>query len=344
MIPVTMSLPDWAYVEKPVTRGRIKASPEDFVVEEVAGFELTGSGEHLYLFVEKRGLNTQELVKLLAGRLNLHPKHIAYAGLKDKQAISRQWISICTSRGVDVAKLASPGFRVLESKRHTTKLRRGSHRGNRFEIVIRDLSGIDDLEAAIERVQGQGVPNYFGAQRFGHGAKNIDKARALFAGEIKVERYLRGMYLSAARSFLFNQVLSARVSQKIWATGLPGENFMLDGSNSFFKTDEMDAILRERLASFDIHPSAPLWGKGAISSSGEAFELESGIMAAHPDLTAGLETSGLRQQRRATRLVVQDVRRSWIDDTSLKLSFQLSRGNFATTVLRELFIIDALSY
>jgi len=343
MIPDTMSLPDWAYVEKPVTRGRIKACPEDFAVEEVPGFELTGSGEHLYLLVEKSGLNTQELVKLLAGKLSLHPKHIAYAGLKDKHAITRQWISLCTPRDIDVAKLASPGIRVLESKRHTRKLKRGAHRGNRFEIVIRDLSEIDGLEAAIERVQSQGVPNYFGAQRFGRGAKNINKARALFAGEIKVERHLRGMYLSAARSFLFNQVLSARVSQKTWATGLPGESLMLDGSNSFFKTEAMDANLRERLASFDIHPSAPLWGKGTLSSCGDVFELESGIMAAHPDLTSGLETFGLRQQRRATRLVLQDVRRSWIDDTSLKLSFQLSRGNFATTVLRELFIIDASS-
>lgn len=344
MISETMSLPDWAYVEKPVTRGRIKASPEDFIVEEVPGFELTGSGEHLYLLVEKCSMNTQDLVKLLARKLRLHPKHIAYAGLKDKQAITRQWISLCTPGDIDVAKLASPGFRVLESKRHTSKLKRGAHRGNRFEIVIRDLSEIDDLEAAIERVQSQGVPNYFGAQRFGRGAKNIEKARALFAGEIKVERHLRGMYLSAARSFLFNQVLSARVSQKTWATGLPGESMMLDGSNSFFKTDTIDTSLGERLASFDIHPSAPLWGKGALSSCGDVFELESGIMAMHPDLTSGLEAFGLRQQRRATRLVPQNLMVSWVDDTSLKLNFQLSRGNFATTVLRELFIIDASSY
>ena len=114
---------------------------------------------------------------------------------------------------------------------------------------------------------------------------------------------------------------------------------MLDGSNSFFKTEMLDTELCERLARFDIHPSAPLWGKGALNSSGQAFELESGIIAEHPVLSAGLERAGLRQQRRATRLIPQDFKAAWLDKASLKLSFQLSKGNYATTVLRELVTI-----
>jgi tRNA pseudouridine13 synthase len=345
-MPESSPLPDWTHVEKPVARGLIKTTPQDFLVEEVLGFELTGRGEHLYLLVEKCGMNTLDMVKILARTLKLNENQISYAGLKDKQAITRQWLSLYTPGDIDTARLESgelefPGFRVLASQRHASKLKRGAHQANRFEVVIRGLSNIRDFDAALSRVQKQGVPNYFGEQRFGRGGRNIDKARALFASELKVQRQLRGMYLSAARSFLFNQVLSERVQQQSWGSGMPGEVFILDGSNSFFKTDSLDETLRERLGAFDIHPSAPMWGKGALSSSGEVFKLETEVVARHPDLSEGLEAFGLRQQRRATRLVPKDVSVTRIDDTSLKLSFQLSKGNFATTVLRELITIDA---
>ncbi len=340
------SLPDWAYVQKPAARGLIKVTPQDFKVEEILGFELTDRGEHLYLLIEKCDMNTLDMVNTLARTLKLDAKHISYAGLKDKQAVTRQWISLYTPGNIDTSRLESgalefSGFKVLASQRHASKLKRGAHQANRFEIVIRELSDIQAFDAALNRVQKQGVPNYFGEQRFGRGGRNIDKARALFAGDLKVQRQLRGMYLSAARSFLFNQVLSERVQQQSWDSGMPGEVFMLDGSNSFFKTDALDETLRERLGAFDIHPSVPMWGKGALSSSGEALKLESEVVARYPDLSAGLEAFGLRQQRRATRLVPEYVSVSRIDDTSFKLNFQLTKGNFATTVLRELITIDA---
>lgn len=340
------SLPDWAYVQKPVARGLIKVTPQDFKVEEILGFELTDQGEHLYLLIEKCDMNTLDMVNTLARTLKLDAKHISYAGLKDKQAVTRQWISLYTPGNIDTSRLESgalefSGFKVLASQRHASKLKRGAHQANRFEIVIRELSDIQAFDAALNRVQKQGVPNYFGEQRFGRSGRNIDKARALFAGDLNVQRQLRGMYLSAARSFLFNQVLSERVQQQSWDSGMPGEVFMLDGSNSFFKTEALDETLRERLGVFDIHPSVPMWGKGALSSSGEALKLESEVVARYPDLSAGLEAFGLRQQRRATRLLPEDVSLTRIDDTSFKLSFQLTKGNFATTVLRELITIDA---
>jgi len=345
-MPESKSLPDWAYVEKPCSRGVIKVEPRDFFVEEMLGFELSGAGEHLYLLIEKWGLNTQELVKVLSRQLSIHPRHISYAGLKDKQAVTRQWISLLIPGDIELVDFQSnaadlSGFRVLEAQRHSSKLKRGAHQGNHFEIVVRDISENETLEAAIERIRAQGVPNYFGEQRFGRGGKNIDKARALFSGKQKVDRQLRGLYLSAARSFLFNEVLSERVHQEAWASILPGEVLMLDGSNSFFKSDALDTKLSERLDVFDIHPSAPLWGKGNLASSADAFRLESEIIVQYPDLSCGLEAFGLRQQRRATRLIPTGLTCTWTEQTSLKIGFELSKGNFATTVLRELFTIGA---
>ena len=199
---------EWAYVARPKARGCIKATAEDFRVEELLGYELDGSGEHIYLFVEKRGVKTQDLMHELARKLLVHPKHISFSGLKDKHAVTRQWISINTRKEIDIAALESPGVKILEASRHRGKLKRGSHRANAFEIVVRELQSTEGQEAQIESIREQGVPNYFGAQRFGHRAENVERARQLFSASIKVNRHQRGIYLSAARAFLFNEVLS----------------------------------------------------------------------------------------------------------------------------------------
>ena len=334
-------LPDWAYVQAPIYSALFKASPEDFVVEEKLGFELAGEGEHLWLFIEKKALNTLAVVKLLSESFNILPKNIAYAGLKDKQAVTRQWFSIASSTEIDVDTVIAPNVRVLKAKRHRSKIKRGVHRSNRFEIVLRNLSSSQALENAIGRIHDQGVPNYFGAQRFGHGGKNLNKARAMFNGTIKPPRFERGIYLSAARAFLFNEGLSARVKNGNWNTGLAGEVMMLSGSNSFFKAARIDDELHARLARFDIHPSGPLWGKGKLPSSTDAHDLETKIAQAHPALVRGLADYGLRQQRRALRLSVENFKHRWVNDQTLKLGFELTKGSFATTVLRELITIEA---
>ena len=330
---------EWAHVVRPSVHGKIKLRPEDFKVEELLGYAPEGSGEHVNLLVEKRGVNTQDLMHELARKLLVHPKHISFSGLKDKQAVTRQWMSINTRKEIDTAALESQDVRILEASRHPGKLKRGSHRANAFEIVVRDLSGSDGLKAALQRVAEQGVPNYFGEQRFGRGGGNIEGAYRLFAGATGINRHLRGLYLSAARAFLFNEVVSERVSLHNWNLGLQGEVMVLDGSNSYFKTENMDEELRDRLERFDIHPSAPLWGKGELASSGEAEILESKIIARHPELARGLEAFGLRQQRRSLRLVPEDLCYEFVDAQTLKLKFTLARGAFATTVLRELITI-----
>ena len=335
----TPLLPDWSYVQAPHASALLKASPEDFVVEEQLGFELCGEGEHLWLFIEKKSLNTLAVVKTLAERFNIPENKVGYAGLKDKQAVTRQWFSISTP--LDVENLTILGVNVLKVKRHRSKIKRGAHRSNRFEIMLRNLCQSREIANALSRIGDQGVPNYFGAQRFGSGGKNLDKARMMFNGKLKPPRFERGIYLSAARAFLFNEVLSVRVKDGNWNTGLAGEAMMLSGSNSFFKAAVIDDELNARLARFDIHPSGPLWGKGNLPSSMDAYELETDIALAQPALAQGLADFGLRQQRRALRLCVDNFKHQWVNDQTLKLKFELIKGSFATTVLRELITIEA---
>jgi tRNA pseudouridine13 synthase len=339
-------LPAWAHVLTPSVSGSTKSCPQDFQVEEVLGYDLGGTGEHLYLYIEKRGLTTQEMISALSKKLRIHSRLIAYSGLKDKHAITRQWISVHTPQDLDATLLSSiPDIKLLKYARHSTKLRRGAHQANRFEITLRDLPAgrvaLAELARSMERISLQGVPNYFGEQRFGRGGKNIDKARALFAGKMCVPRLQRGLYLSAARSLIFNDILSKRVIADNWSTGLPGEVMMLDGSNSFFKTDALNREINARLQSFDIHPSAPLWGSGELGSSMDAHAMESKLSTSLNELCHGLEDAGLRMQRRATRLMVRDLNYEWLDSRSLILKFWLQKGAYATTVLRELITIKA---
>ena len=334
------NLPQWAYVEQPQARGVFKVHPEDFKVSEQLGFELSGEGEHLWLYVEKRDLNTLDLCKAIAEKLNVLPKKVAYAGLKDKQAITQQWLSICTAKDVDCQALTLDKARVLIAKRHTQKLKRGAHRANNFEIIVRDISQQKSLEQALGRIEKYGVPNYFGEQRFGRSGNNVRQAELMFAQKIKVSRQQRGLYLSAARAYLFNEVLSERVKRKAWNIGLEGDVMMLAGTNSFFQAKVNDEALAKRLFEFDIHPSVPLWGKGKLATSCLANSLENEIINKYPQLTAGLESYGLRQQRRASRLIVQDLELIWMNRETLKLKFSLPKGTFATTVLRELLTIE----
>jgi tRNA pseudouridine13 synthase len=318
----------------------MRSTPEDFRVEEIDAFEATGSGEHLLLTIEKREMNTAYAASQLAQWAGIAEMGVSYAGLKDRHAVTRQRFSVHLPRRVapDLAGLESSGLRVLKSEWHAKKLPRGALAGNRFELVLREVQGdaigIDSRLAAIAR---RGVPNYFGEQRFGRGGDNVGNALAMFAGR-RVRRDQRTMLLSAARSELFNRVLAARVSAASWDQALDGEVWMLEGSRSVFGPEPWTEALASRLAGFDIHPTAPLWGRGHLRSTGAAAELESSAIgdARSLALRAGLETAGLKQERRSTRLRPLDLRWEWKGTDTLRLSFGLPPGTYATVVLAEI--------
>lgn len=337
-------LPDWARANGPAAlTARIRSVPEDFRVEEVLGFAADGEGPHLMLTVEKREANTHWVAEQLARHAGIPGREVGYAGLKDRHAVTVQHFTLNLDRKPepDWAPLGTAGIKVLKSARHRRKLKTGALEGNRFRLVLRDLSGpIEKLKPRLEAVQAHGVPNYFGVQRFGRGAANVEKAEAALSGRLRIhDRRLFSLLLSTARSLIFNDVLSERVKAGNWNKLLPGEVLMLDGSHSVFKAQEGDAELPRRLEQGDVHPTGPLWGRGEPLTSGEVQALEAAVVARHEAMAKGLMKVGVEMARRSLRLAVKDF--TWIEtDAGLVLEFFLPAGAYATTVLGELANVE----
>ncbi|MDY6982098.1 MAG: tRNA pseudouridine(13) synthase TruD [Pseudomonadota bacterium] len=332
---------EWDSLERafgtPPLRALFKQRPEDFCVDEILGFEPDGNGEHLLLHVEKTGLTTFDAQAVLARHFGVALRDTAFSGMKDKQGVTRQWFSVPARRDVDAQTLQHPGLDVLSSARNSRKLRRGSHKGNRFRIVLRNAIG--DRDAALERIAtiaARGVPNYFGAQRFGRGEANVPAALAWFRGETNPARPQRSLLLSAARSYLFNAYLAGRVHDGNWERWIDGEVMALAGSASTFASTRASAEeLVRRLDAFDIHPTGPLWGKGGPATSSQALAQENVLAVEFPELCNGLALHGLEQERRPLRLQASDLQAQF-DGDALILEFSLTRGAYATALLREL--------
>lgn len=312
------TLPPWpnAY---PATgaSATLKRLNEDFIVTELPLQLPSGEGEHLWLDVEKNGANTAFVAQQLAEAAGVQERDVGYAGLKDRYAITRQWFSIYLPKGEtpDLTLLRHPEFKVLSQRRHVKKLRPGDLQGNHFRIVLRDVAGERDaLEANLQAVAAQGVPNYFGAQRFGFEGGNVEQGRAMLAREIRVRNpKKKGIYLSAVRSFVFNEVLALRIQQGLWGQSLPGD--VMDDNGL---------------------PTGPLWGRGRLSTTDAALALESGVAERHAGLCDGMEHAGLDQDRRALVARPRDMSWEWLQADQLRLSFSLPAGNYATSLLNEI--------
>lgn len=322
----------------PPLRGRMRATAEDFVVDEELGFNADGSGEHAWLHIEKRNANTEWVARQLALAVGGAPMAVGFSGLKDRHALTRQTFSVHLPGRADPdwQALEIEGVRILSASRHSRKLKRGAHRGNRFRIRLCELHG--DREAAqqrIEQIARSGVPNYFGEQRFGRNGENLRSAHALFAGA-RLGRSQRGFALSAARSQLFNLLLARRVEQGSWDQALDGEVWMLAGTHSIFGPQALDDDVRARLLRHDIDPTGPLWGSGALRSVAEVAAIEHAVALAEKSLAEGLAAHDLRQERRSLRLHASGFNHEWMDDGSLVLGFSLPSGSFATALVREI--------
>ncbi len=318
----------------------VRAAPEDFQVDEWLGFEADGEGDHMLLRVRKRSANTFWVAKQLARISGVHPRDVGYAGLKDRDAIAEQSFTVpLRSRVADQwLGVNGEGFEVIAASRHRRKLKRGALKGNAFKIVLRDFPADPSrIEERLQRISANGVPNYFGPQRFGREAQNIRVATRWFeGGRAPQDRLERGFAISAARSALFNLILAERVRTGTWNRLLEGDLANLDGSGSIFAVESLDDVLIQRCETMDIHPSGPLW-HGDSAASGTVREIELAIASQYPKLCEGLAKVGLEPERRALRVRVSDL--AWtIEANTLHLSFRLGKGAFATAVLHE--IID----
>jgi tRNA pseudouridine13 synthase len=323
----------------PAGNARLRATPDDFVVREWLGFEADGEGDHLLLKIRKRGANTMWVAKQLAKIGKIHPRDVGFAGLKDRDAVAEQAFTVParSAVGTQWVGVTGDGFEVLSAERQRRKLKRGALKGNDFVLVLREFAGDTAvLEQRLQTLAAEGVPNYFGPQRFGRGGRNIAVAFAWFGGEGRApERTERGFALSAARSAIFNAVLAERVRAGSWNRLLDGDVVNLNGSGSFFPVASVDDTLRERCREMDVHPTGPMWHGDSLVSTGAIAELEMGVSQRYQALASGLAKAGLEPERRPLRVPVREL--SWrIDGSDVHLQFRLQRGSFATAVLHEL--------
>ncbi len=328
----------------PLACGILRAEPEDFVVEEDLGFTASGAGQHVLLKVRKRNANTQWVARELARLCACYPRDVGYAGLKDRRSIAIQWFTVPRSKLTPEVwcEVRHAEFEVLEAAAHSRKLPRGALNGNRFTIRVRNLqlaTGAEPaaLGARLAEIGRRGVPNYFGSQRFGHDGGNL---AGIAGGLAQLRPPHRGFVLSAARSLVFNAVLAARVADGSWERLEAGDIANLDGRGSVFPVDVVDEMLSARCEALDLHPTGPLWGRGLPETRGRAHEIEMHVAAELPEACAIVAEAGMEQERRPLRLSVRDLACDHDSDT-LTLRFRLTRGSFATTVLREIVATDS---
>ncbi|MFA1283046.1 tRNA pseudouridine(13) synthase TruD [Citrobacter telavivensis] len=325
---------------KPQSTGLLKASPEDFVVVEDLGFEPDGEGEHILVRILKSGCNTRFVADALAKFLKIHVREVSFAGQKDKHAVTEQWLCarVPGKEMPDLSAFQLEGCKVLEYARHKRKLRLGALKGNAFTLVLREVSHRDEVESRLQAINTGGVPNYFGAQRFGIGGSNLQGALRWAQSDAPVrDRNKRSFWLSAARSALFNQIVSERLKKTDFNQVVDGDALQLAGRGSWFvATQEELAELQRRVDEKELMVTASLPGSGEWGTQRDALAFEQFAIAEECELQSLLLREKVEASRRAMLLYPQQLSWNWWDDVTVELRFWLPAGSFATSVVREL--------
>jgi tRNA pseudouridine13 synthase len=319
--------------------GAFKLVPEDFEVEELPAYLPSGEGEHLFLWIEKRGRDTREVVRALSQALGLPEGEIGVAGMKDRHAVTRQLLSVPARAEAKLEGFALEGVRVLWAKRHGNKLRTGHLKGNRFRLRLRGVKDLGAAQESLSRLTARGVPNYFGEQRFGRERDNADRGKLLLLGQRlpkRPERFERKMYLSAFQSLLFNRALAARVLAGTFDQALLGDVLRKEETGGLFvcEAPEVDG---PRVAAFEVSPAGPMFGPKMTAAAHGVAEAETALltqegMTLSDFVRGGGETEGTRRPYRV-RLGNPEFTPEAED---LVLAFELPRGAYATEVLAEL--------
>lgn len=326
--------------------GTLRAQPEDFLVTEVNGVELSREGEHLWLYIQKTSCNTDWVAKHISNVCQVPRRQVGFAGLKDRHAITKQWFSVQLPKVSNLDKINSAlpnDVKVLKASKHSKKIKTGQLESNRFEITIRDIDGDkSQIQNNIELIKQNGVPNYFGPQRFGHDMGNIQKAQDWFSGNYKVKtKNLKSLLISTARSHIFNCILAKRIKNNTWDKSIDGDILQLDKSHSWFpSSDATSDEISKRIKNFDIHITAAMFGEDAVQSTEDCAELENNIAAQFPIYQLGFEKFRLRQDRRAMRICPIDLTYKWLNN-NLILNFNLLPGAYATGVIREILEVNS---
>ena len=320
----------------------LKAECADFMVKENLGYSMAGEGEFVAVRVRKTDANTLFVGEKLAQFAEISARNMSYAGLKDRRAVTEQWFSLQMPGKTtpDFGDFQQEGIEILEVTRHNRKIRTGSLDGNYFEILLCNAIENDDLKVRLENLSKFGFPNYFTEQRFGRDGHNLTQALRWAKGEIQVkDRKKRSFYLSAARSEVFNLVVSERLKQGVANRVLPNDIVQLSGSHSWFVADEKEDlnVLQLRLEQGDLQLTAPLIGETAQP----ACSLENDIVQQHQDIVNLMKQERLKPARRPLLMKPKDF--NWqFEETGLRLKFYLPAGSYATALVRELVNIEEM--
>ena len=347
---------------------RIRSEPGDFEVEEIPLYPPSGTGEHTFLLVEKRGIDTEVVVRDLARELRCERLAIGYAGRKDRWAVTRQWISVPRVAPAAARDLAGASWRVLDAASHQHKLRTGDLAGNRFRVVVRGVPAESAAAAAhrLEEIERRGLPNRFGRQRFGRAGDNAAAGAALLRGErVRADRRHLRFLVSALQAELFNEVLERRPAPP-WQL-LDGDVAVVHRSGGLFLVEDASAE-SGRADAFEISPTGPIYGGKMRPAAGAVAELEEAVwrergLGSWRDLPLprGLRVDGARRPLRvpvrgasarvpvggasarvpaagASARVPADGASTGVPaDGMLELRFELSAGSYATVLLEDLF-------
>jgi tRNA pseudouridine13 synthase len=337
-----MSLP-FLTPDLPGVGGRIKVEPADFEVEEIPAYEPSGTGEHLYLWIEKTDMGAEYFARQVARRLNIPNSEVGTAGLKDRRAVTRQWVSVPATCEPQLAQLDGDGIRVLNVSRHSNKLKPGHLKGNRFRVFVRDATPAD-VEPILNRVRELGLPNFYGPQRFGRDGETAALGMAMLKGEpTKVRNpFLRKLALSAAQSLLFNDYLARRMADGLFRTVLAGDVMAKWPAGGMFTATDVPTEQR-RFDARETVTAGPMFGRKTFPAHADAADREAAVLEGAGLSRASFEGFGklVMGTRRHNLVYVEDLSANW-EAEGLRLTFTLPAGSYATVLLREVMKTDVV--
>lgn len=320
--------------------GRIKTVPEDFEVEEIPAYQPSGQGDFLYLWIEKRGLGAEYFVRQVARRLDLPVGDVGTAGLKDRHAVTRQMVSVPARVEERLPRLEGDGIRLLAVSRHGNKLRAGHLHGNRFRILLRDpcSEAAERLGPLLERLRRMGLPNFYGAQRFGRDGETVTLGLDLLRGQAKRpvrNPFLRKLALSAAQSALFNHYLSRRMRDGLLHRVLAGDVMARWPFGGLFVAEDVSRE-QTRFDAREIVTAGPMFGRKTFAAAAEAAEREAAVLHEAELTPASFQAFGkLLAGTRRHNLIYLDDLKATVEPEGVRLAFTLPAGSYATVLLRE---------
>ncbi|GAA4023561.1 tRNA pseudouridine(13) synthase TruD [Deinococcus rubellus] len=327
-----------ALTPTPGSGGTLRSRPEDFVVEERPTYLPSGSGNHLYLHLEKTGHTTAHVARELSAQLGVKAKDLGIAGLKDRHAVTRQWISLPAKFEARLGDFSFEGVRILEVSRHANKLGLGHLRGNRFTVRVRAAAGTAaQAQTTLELLTRLGVPNYFGPQRFGLGGLNAEEGLRVLRGESELrDPQVRRFLSSSVQSAVFNRWVSRRLERGLFDALLSGDMAKKHDTGGVFLVEDAEAesLRAERN---EISATGTLFGRKTKPLTLDAGALEAEVLGEF-GLTPEVFSSR-KGDRRLIRIFMEDAQVQPEDD-GYTVSFALPKGSFATSVLRELMKTD----